>query len=64
MTWTHVLIIVAAMALVVVCDSTATCAIHSEGILQLSTMVAGGAIGHAGHNIHRSTKTPSRKRHK
>lgn len=60
MTWAHVLIIVGAMGLVVVCGSTLSCSAHIDGILQLSTMVVGGALGHAGH-VNRSHSKPSRK---
>lgn len=49
MTWVHALVIIGAMALVVVCGASATCTGHIDGVLQLSTVVVGGALGHAGH---------------
>jgi hypothetical protein len=49
MTWAHVLIVVGAMGLVVVCGTSMTCNSHIEGILQLATTIVGGAIGHASH---------------
>ncbi len=51
MTWAHVVIISAAMGLAVLCGSSAACNGHIDGVLQLATMVVGGALGHAGHTM-------------
>ncbi len=51
MTWAHVLIISGAMGLAVLCGSSTACSAHIDGVLQLATMVVGGALGHAGHTV-------------
>jgi hypothetical protein len=56
MTWAHVIVISAAMGLAVFCGSTSDCNAHLDGVLQLATMVVGGALGHAGHTLKASVR--------
>jgi hypothetical protein len=48
MTWHHVFVITAALLAPIACGLSATCAPSLPAVLQLSTVVISGALGHAG----------------
>ena len=48
MTWHHVFIITAALLAPLICGFSSTCAPSLPAVLQLSTVVISGALGHAG----------------
>ncbi len=58
MTWAHVMVIIGGMGLVVVCGANPTCNAHIDGVLQLATVVVGGALGHASHASIAAKKEP------
>lgn len=55
MTWHHVFIIAMALAAPLVCGLSPACANSLPGIIQLATIVIGGALGHAGAAAHVKT---------
>lgn len=58
MTWHHVIVILFALAAPLVCGLSPACATSLPGIIQLSTIVIGGALGHAGAARTGTTKPP------
>jgi hypothetical protein len=48
MTWHHVFIITAALLAPLVCGFSSSCSASLPAVLQLSTVVISGALGHAG----------------
>lgn len=48
MTWHHVFVITAALVAAIICGLKGTCAASLPAVLQLSTVVISGALGHAG----------------
>lgn len=51
MTWHHVFVITMALLAPLACGLSPTCAASLPAVLQLSTVVISGALGHAGAQV-------------